>query len=808
MSWISRLFDSHSQFIVRYPWPIILLTLGASIGLVSQLPGLVVDTSPYAFFEPDDPIVTKYDQFLKDYDRDEVGVITIKTENVFDRSFLQTLQNIHHDLEQKVPYLDEVLSLINATSIKGKNDELIVKDLLETMPADDAELDRFKQDVLTHPLYPSLLISSNAQYTSIIVRPNAYQVETTGAANLMEGFDDAPVNDDVGADLSPPRLTPKQIGEFSAAIFDTLKPYQGNGIEFLVAGLAVVNNEILVKLNKEVPLFTGVALLLIAVLLFFLFRRFSGVVLPIVVVLLALLVTLSLMAISGKPFNVFTQILPSFLLAVGVGDAVHLLTIFYREYARGGDKRQALRFAVAHTGLPMLMTSLTTAAGLLSFSVSEIAAIGYLGIFSASGVLIAFVFSMTLLPALIVVLPIKHLSENKDGKVQSLIEGFLRTISTIATRHYGKVILASSVIALVALYGAFQLRFYYNAVDWFPKDDQIRVASEISNKVMDGNMFVEVLIDTGELDGVKKSEFLQRLEVLQTKIMTLRGEADMVAAKTISIVDTVKLIHQALHNNDAHYHKVPDNDDLVSQEILLFENSGADDLRSLVSDDFSKARLSIKLPWTNAGAYESYLLDIRNLVEAAFEHRNEVTLTGMISLLTETSSQAIRSMTESYILAAFVIGMMMMLLLRSARVGLIAMIPNLFPILVALGFMGLLGFPLDLSSILVGSIAIGLSVDDTIYFMHHFKRYFSKSGDVVDAVDHTLHTAGRAMLVTTIVLSIGFFVFGMSDMTNLVSFGLVTGVAIIMALIADIVLAPALMAYAVKSPSLSRSLMR
>jgi predicted RND superfamily exporter protein len=171
----------------------------------------------------------------------------------------------------------------------------------------------------------------------------------------------------------------------------------------------------------------------------------------------------------------------------------------------------------------------------------------------------------------------------------------------------------------------------------------------------------------------------------------------------------------------------------------------------------------------------------------------ESQVTGLMMIFARTLDAMMTSMAQSYTIAAFVVTMMMILLVGHIRLGLISMVPNLLPITIVLGFMGITGLPLDAFTMLIGSIALGLAVDDTVHFMHNFQRYYRQSGDTVEAITHTLHTAGRAMVVTTIVLSLGFLIFMRSDMNNLINFGGLTGMAIILALLADLLLAPALM---------------
>ena len=188
-----------------------------------------------------------------------------------------------------------------------------------------------------------------------------------------------------------------------------------------------------------------------------------------------------------------------------------------------------------------------------------------------------------------------------------------------------------------------------------------------------------------------------------------------------------------------------------------------------------------------------FLMDIENRFEEAFRGKAEITATGIISLLVRTLYAAIHSAAKSYVLAFVVITLMMILLIGSLRIGLISMIPNLLPVVLTLGLIGWFGLLFDMFTMLIGSIAIGLAVDDTVHFMHNFRRYHYETGDVEVSVDRTLRTAGRAMLVTSIVLSLGFFIFTFASMRNFFYFGLFTGITIITALLADFFLAPALM---------------
>jgi hypothetical protein len=261
-------------------------------------------------------------------------------------------------------------------------------------------------------------------------------------------------------------------------------------------------------------------------------------------------------------------------------------------------------------------------------------------------------------------------------------------------------------------------------------------------------------------------------------------------------VDILKEINQALNENNPAQYKVPQNPELIPQEFLLFENSGSDDLEDVVDTSFSVARFSILSPWMDAVAQNPALEKLKNRFDKAFSGKAKVTITGMIPLLVRVMNASVISAAESYILAFMVITILMILLIGSIRLGILSMFPNLLPIFITMGIMGWLSIPLDMYTMLIGSIAIGLAVDDTVHFMHNFRRYYFETDNVAESIRLTLFTTGRAMLVTSIVLCSGFFLYMFASMNNLFHFGLLTGSTILLALAADFFLAPALMVLA------------
>ena len=241
-------------------------------------------------------------------------------------------------------------------------------------------------------------------------------------------------------------------------------------------------------------------------------------------------------------------------------------------------------------------------------------------------------------------------------------------------------------------------------------------------------------------------------------------------------------------------HRIPDTREAIAQELLLFENSGSDDTEKLVDSEFRIARLNLRVPFCDALVFPSFLTKVDRLAKNRLGDRAEFKLTGLMMLLAQIFDSMIRSMMRSYTFALIVITPLMMLLLGSFRRGLVSMIPNLMPVVAVLGIMGWLAIPLDSTTMMVGAMVIGIAVDDTIHFMHKFHRNFEETRNLERSVQETLKTTGSALLFTSLVLAAGFSIFGLGEMSNMRIFGLLAAFAAIVAFLADLLVAPALLA--------------
>lgn len=786
-NWLYRV----GKGISNHKYLILVSMIALLMAMIVNVPKTTIDTSTEGFLREDDPVRVAYDKFQNQFGHDEKIVVAIKTNGIFERANLTKLKALHETLKEEVPYLNDITSLINARNTSGDEKSLLVEDLFEQWPEDDAALQEKKRLAFANPLYKDLLLNSDGTFTVIVLEANTYTSVGNEALGELDGFDDAMQEESVPAEQQE-FISDAEMAEMVAKVRQTVAPYNSDDFTIEIAGSPSVTDTLKHALQHDIKKFNALIILSIIILLSLLFRRLSGVLFPLLAVILSVLSTVGLMAFFGTPIKIPTQILPSFLLAVGVGTSIHIMAIFFHHYDKYGDKKESIAYTLRHSGLAIIMTSLTTAAGIGSFAFSSVAPVSDLGIYGAAGVIIALIVSMVLLPVLIAIFPIKRKAyvtvNHKD-----LLERILEKIAHIS-QAYAKPIVATALVLMSITIGlATQMKYSHNPLTWLPQTNEARIATEKIDKEMRGTISLELIIDTKKVNGLYDYELLKSIEEVTQYAESISTDTYFVG-KVISVVDVMKEIHKALHANDSTYYDIAKDPQLIAQEILLFENSGSDDLEDFVDSQFSQARITMKMPWVDSVQYHGMLQEPQRHLEKTLPAGIDVQLTGMIPLLANTITAAITSAGESYAIAVILITLMMVMLLGNIKLGLISMIPNLFPVFFVIAFMVIFNIPFDLFTMLVGTIVLGLAVDDNVHFMHNFRRFYDEGKSVEEAVRLTLTGSGRAMLITTIVLSIGFFVYLFASMGNLFNFGLLAGTAIIVALLADFFVAPALMA--------------
>ncbi len=787
---LENMFGRFGLFIGNHPILVILFSLLVIAFPISQSPKITMDTSNEGFMHDDDPMLLSYNKFRDQFGRDERIFIAVESDKIFTLAFLKKLQNLHNELENNLPYLDEVTSLVNVRNTRGDGDQLIVEDLLENFPKDEADVAKIKDIAMSSDFYKNLLLSEDGKLTGIMIETQAFISEDDKSVDEMfNEFDDAPAQTETKEKVL---LSDEQNAEIIAKTTEIVKKYKSDDFKIHYAGSPMVMDALKSMMQTDMEKFTYVTIFIIMVFLFLIFRRVSATFYPLLIILLSLLVAVGAMAITGTPFKLPTQIVPSLLIAVSVGATVHVLSVFFDRFNKTKDKKEALSYTLGHSGLAIAMTGITTAIGVGSFSGSEVAPVSDMGIFASLGVLVSLFLTLTLLPALLAVTKLKPKEVAKKGWLDELMKKF-----AYLPTHFPKLITALSLLlVLISLFLATNLKLSHYPLEWFPKNDPSYLGTHYIDDKMKGSLTMEVVVDTKKENGWQDPVRLEKLDKL-TRELEGYDDGKAYIGKVISLNTIVKESNRALHENDPKEYKIPTDKALVSQELLLFENSGSDDLEDIVDSQFSKVRITHKMPWVDSMNVQDMLKHVEDRYKETFPD-DEITMTGMIPILVHTFVQSIHSSVKSYIIAFTLIAISMMFIMGDVRLGLLSMIPNLTPIILGLSLMYIYKIPLDMFTLLIGSVAIGLAVDDTIHFLHNFKRYYKESGDAALAVEQTFYTTGKAMVITTIVLSLGFYAYMAGTMEAVQNFGFLTGSVIIFALLADLLLAPALMVIVAK----------
>lgn len=789
------------RLIVRNRWAAILIPALLTAFFASYLPQLVLDNSTEGFLHKDDPASIRYRVFRDQFDRDDRIIVALAPADVFDAAFVEKLRRLHIALENEVPYVEDVTSMFNARSTRGEADELIVEDLLDgwldEWPADaKSQLAGMRERVLANPFYVNNLVSEDASLTTITIKPFTYSA--TNEVDALGGFEDFDGGADGSIDAAPPELlTAQENDELVAKLKDVLASYESANFPIHLGGALALTDHINRSMERDMGTFLVLSFVVMLGLLFALFGRLSGSILPIVVVGLSIASTVGIMILIDIPGSTAVQILPVFLLSVGVCDAVHILTIVYQRLRAGDDQDEAVVYAIGHSGLAVVMTSVTTAAGMLSFRSATMAPVAHLGTIAPIGVMLALAYTLVLLPAILAVVPLRPPKGDGQTSLSGALNRGLVRIGDFSGDHPWSVLAGTAVFVAFFGYGASIVEFSHRGTDWFAKDDPLRVASLLLDEKLRGTMSLEVVLDTGKENGLHEPDVLNRIEAASRHAETIR-DGELFIGKALSIVDVVKETHQALNENRPEFYAVPDSRQVIAQEMLLFENSGADDLEELVDTQFQRARLSLRAPFVDALLYRPFIDRVERDVVEIMGEDIDVEMTGFMPVLASVMSAVITSMARSYIFALLIITPIMIFLLRDFRLGVMSMIPNLIPVVTVVGVMGWTGMPIDASTMMIGAMVIGLAVDDTIHFMHKFRIYYSEFEDSKLAIRATLGSTGAALLFTSLVLTGGFGVFLLASMVNTQNFGVLAATGAIVAFAADLIVAPALMTLATR----------
>ena len=747
--------ESFARFCLRRRWLVIGLVVALSVLAALGTTRLRFDNSLEIWFVEGDPGIERYREFIELFGTDEILILAWEAEDVFARDNLERIRRIEeHAVE--VEHVQRVISLASVTVPRDEAGDVVVGSLFDPIPDDPAIFAARKRAALESPFVTSALVSKDGKATAVVVEIDHIEGEFEYKRRLLD--------------------------ELRAIIAE--ESTRG-GSEIVLAGTADLDHAFFEYTERDMILFLPIIFFCICIAILTIFRRPATVIIPLCVVFVSILWTLGIQGLLGWKITVVSSMLAPLLMAMGIADAVHVVTEYLDELLEGRTRAEAAIEALKKVWRPCLFTSLTTSAGFLSLLVSNIQPVRRTGMLAAIGVLIAFVVTVVLVPALLTVVkaPDHRYLERMRGGVISRMLGVLGRGSP--RRSWITVGVAVALVA-GALLGASKLEIGTNMLDFFRKDAPARQAVEYVDEKIAGIISVEYMIKADGEHGYLTPDRLKRLD---TFAEYMRGQPNVTGVH--SLVEILKELDAALRGLPASEGRVPDSRELIAQYMLLLE--GNEQIDRFIQDDGALGRFAMRVTMTGGNRLSRKVPEIDRYRRTEIETEGfQLPGTGLVPLMNQMERYLLQSQIRSFGLAFTVITLMMIGLLRSLRLGLFGMIPNLVPVLLTLGFMGFAAIRLDIGTVMIASVALGLVVDDSIHLLARVQRELPGAGhDLALALERAIQTVGRPILATSLVLTLGFWTLLFASFTPNIYFGFLAGVTIFTALIADLVFLPA-----------------
>jgi len=677
----------------------------------------------------DDPAARLYKEIGTQFGGNDMGLIVLETDDVFKAEVIQRIKQITDSLKY-TNGISSVTSLTNILDIKSSDWGIEIGKLVDEydLPIEQSQLDSLKNYVFSKEMYRGAVVSEDGTATAIMF-------------TLLPDADKQAVAKEIKDKIEALDL-PETI-------------YFG--------GLPMMMNDINDLIISDIVWLVPIVFLVIALILLLSFKSFRGVLLPLLTAGLAVVWTIGIMAVAGYEMTIISNIIPVVLLAVGSAYTIHVINSI--NHNKLADRKQALVQALRYILVPVILAAVTTAIGFVSFVFGAyLTMIKDFGIFTAVGTLIALILSLFFVPALISGLSMyskKTVIENEE-KQTILTNKILLPLVKFLFKHSKYTLIGWGVLLMLCIGGISLIKTSVNMADYFKKDNPTRVAEDVMQKKFGGSLPVFVVFE-GDM---------QSPEVLKMMISTEHFmKEDPNIEITQSVADLIEQMNDAMGEGE----KIPGERAKIEQ--LWFLLDGQEIMPQLVNDNLSKGIIQSKFASVDSKELEVFTAKMNRFIEENPNEHCKIELTGMPSVYVKLNSSLINSQYNSLLIAIIMVILIVGLILRSASKGIFAAIPVVATIIILFGFMGITGIPLDIATVLVASIALGIGIDYSIHVITGFNKHLISHGDAEKAIEETILLSGKAVIINVISVSAGFLVLLFSQIVPLQNFGLLVAIS-------------------------------
>lgn len=736
------------------PWIVVIITAIITAVLAIPAISLHIDVSSDRFMAKGTPEKTKYEDTIKVFGSDVLSFIYIRDTELFTEKKLTRLRAMFDQLAN-LKGVEKAESLFTINNIKGEQGVIDTAPLLDIIPADPNELQKKQKDAIDNPIIRKGFISLDGKSTVI-------------SLYLSKDKKDYKFDSRIKTDIE--KVTATYKGYFQE-IFQTGAPYVNTSMsEYIVDDQLIL-----------VPV--AVFALLFVILLTL--RNIHGAIVPIVNAGISIIWTFGFMKLFGVPINPLTAIVPAIMIVIGATEDTHMIAEFLEATKKGESPREAVLVGIGKKlSTAFFLTAFTTVIGFGSIAFNDVIILQDFGIASALGFFLNFFVTITMTPVYLrffgkQVMAKGFHGESKDSKI---LERIVRTVIYWGTQYRKRIIVISSLLLIISVIFTFHIYVNNDVISYFRASSPIvRAAQKMHDNLSGQNLFyITIDKDTGDF---KKADNLKKIEEVKSYLKNLNAFDSV-----LSLPDYIALVNKGMQNGDPAFNKVPDSDSLIAQYLLFFQRS---DIERFVSGDYSKINIMVRHNINSSTKLNALVDKIRNdLNSGRFGNFNKVLVTGEGILIAEAAESFISGQVYSLLSTAFIIAAIMGFLFLSVKAGLVVLIPNLLPVFILFGFMGLLGIPLNAGTVMVAAVTIGIAVDDTTIFMVLYNQNLKKYGDEKRALEETLVSEIKPIFISSVSLAAGFGTLVFSKFVPIAQFGALSAFVMIIAFVTELFITP------------------
>lgn len=750
--------NTYIRFIIRFRWLVLAILALVTVGAAWNMTRGVFASSIGRMFLSEHPGYQRYLERQAEFGNNDVIVAALEEPDFLSHEVQKRLRKITRHIEKYAPDC-KVRTVLDIQHIDGTGDDLVVRKYAEEARRSPETRAAVKKALSSDPFARGLFVSADGLSTAIVVELNTAE--------------------DRPAEKGPP-LIAEIIDTFVRAGFDREKLH----VVGVPATVATTVEETQFNVKRLFPLVCVVLLFTVWIM----FRRFWPVAVSMSVALIAVVWTMGFTVLIDRQVSILTSMVPGIILIISFADVIHLCSAYLLELGSGLPRRKAILAAGSDVGSACLLTSVTTFAGFVSLSLVPTPVFRTLGITLAFGVSVSLLIAITLVPIMWSFMrrP-KPWKRGTTGRVQELLDDFLEAVSRFSTRRAPWIVAGFAILALAAGWGVTQARIETDMAKRMDEEHRLRVDGDWFRTHYSGSNMMDLFIEASEEQDLLEPGTFASIASLQDAVVELTD-----VDQAYSLVDLMEMIHREFGGGDGKDDRLPTSRQALAQYLLLFEMAGGEDLDRLLDFDRRTLRMTIHIPGEGVVHTRDTGRRIEALARQELGDGASAEVTGLAFLMGDWIGAIVQGQKNGLALAVFLITLMMMVGLRSWKVGLWSMIPNLLPLLVLGGYLGIFWGDVDSDLLGLAMIAIGIGVDDTVHFLMRYRIEVRRSPDAAEAIRRTFHFSGRGIVITTVILVAGFMPFALSGYLSLAVMGTLLPMTLIVALLGDILLVPAL----------------